>query len=150
MGPSSAVSQYHQQNRFFMNDDTPNFNDRDFLNLGYLLVCSGYQILVSKEKVDSEQEEFFAHELHDLVPDSNNADIEIYPIQKSSRFLVKEKLGREHYERFCSGPLCLVLHAVKFDPSSVQNHVNDLLPMMTAQAKTGKGIAFVKVDNGPD
>ena len=103
-----------------------------------------------KEKVNPEEEEFFAHELHDLVPDSNNADIEIYPIQKSSRSLVKDKLGREHYERFCSGPLRLVLYAVKFDPSSVQNHVNDLLPMMTAQAKAGKGIAFLKVDNGPD
>ena len=103
-----------------------------------------------KEKVNPEEEEFFAHELHDLVPDSNNADIEIYPIQKSSRSLVKDKLGREHYERFCSGSLRLVLHAVNFEPSSVQNHMNDLLPMMTAQAKAGKGIAFLKVDNGPD
>ena len=100
-------------------------------------------MLVSKEKVEPEQEEFFANELHDLVPDSNNADIEIYPIQKSSRSLVKEKLGREHYERFCLGPLRLVLRDVNFDPSSLQNHVNDLLllPMMTAQTKTGKGIA---------
>ena len=48
------------------------------------------------------------------------------------------------------GPLHLVLHAVKFDPSSVQNHVNDLLPMMIVQAKAGKGIAFLKVDNDPD
>ena len=37
MGPSPAVSWYHQQNRFFMNDDTPNFNDHDFPNPGYLL-----------------------------------------------------------------------------------------------------------------
>ena len=28
--------------------------------------------------------------------------------------------------------------------------MNDLLPMMTAQVKDGKGIAFLKVDNGPD
>ena len=142
MGPLPAVSRYHQQKRFFMNDDTPNFNDHDFLNPGYLLVCSGYQMLVPKEKVDPEQEEFFSHELHDLVPDSNNADIEIYPVQKFSRSLVKDKLGREYYEHFCSSPLCLVLRAVKFDPSSVTNHVNDLLPMMGAQTKADKEIAF--------
>ena len=69
MGPSPAVSQCHQENRFFMNDDTPNFYDHDFPNPGYPLVCSGYQMLVSKEKVDPEQEEFFAHELHDRVSD---------------------------------------------------------------------------------
>ena len=38
-------------------------------NPGYPLACSGYQMLVSKEKVDPEQEEFFAHELHDRVSD---------------------------------------------------------------------------------
>ena len=75
MGPLPAVSQYHQQKRFFMNDDNPNFNDHDFPNLGYLLVSSGDQMLVSKEKIDPKQEEFFGHELHNLVPYSNNADV---------------------------------------------------------------------------
>ena len=42
MGPSTAVSRYHQQMRLFINSDTPNFNDHDFPNPGYLIVCSGY------------------------------------------------------------------------------------------------------------
>ena len=44
----------------------------------------------------------------------------------------------------------MVLRAVKFSPSTAEAHTNDLLPLLTAQVKDGKGIAFLKVDNGPD
>ena len=37
MGPSPAVSRYHQQFRFFMADNSPNLNDHDFPNPGYLI-----------------------------------------------------------------------------------------------------------------
>ena len=44
----------------------------------------------------------------------------------------------------------MVLRAVKFSPSTARAHTDDLLPLLTAQVKDGKGIAFLKVDNGPD
>ena len=42
MGPSTAVSRYHQISRFFMANDSPNTGDHDFPNPGYLLIPSGY------------------------------------------------------------------------------------------------------------
>ena len=42
MGPTPAVSRYHQVLRFFMRDDSPELGDHDFPNSGYLIVCSGY------------------------------------------------------------------------------------------------------------
>ena len=44
MGPAPAVSRYHQQHRFYMVCNSPNFSDHDFPNPGYLIVCSGYQL----------------------------------------------------------------------------------------------------------
>ena len=44
----------------------------------------------------------------------------------------------------------MVVRDVKFSPSTAEAHTNDLLPLLTAQAKDGKEIAFLKVDNGPD
>ena len=44
----------------------------------------------------------------------------------------------------------MVVRAVKFSPSTAEVHTNDFLPLLTAQAKDGKEIAFLKVDNGPD
>ena len=43
-----------------------------------------------------------------------------------------------------------MLRACKFGGSSGQTHVNDLLPILRAQRNDGKGVAFVKVDNGSD
>ena len=44
MGPSPAVSRYHQQHRFFMRDDALNLWDHDFPIPGYLITTSGYQM----------------------------------------------------------------------------------------------------------
>ena len=49
MGPATAVSRYHQQFRFFMTNNGSNLNDHDFSNPGYLLVPSGYLLLMPKE-----------------------------------------------------------------------------------------------------
>ena len=43
MGPTTAVSRYHNQHQFFMLSNSPNFSDHDFSNPGYLIICSGYQ-----------------------------------------------------------------------------------------------------------
>ena len=46
---------------------------------------------ISNVSIKRKSRPFFAHELHDLVPNSNDADIKIYPIQKSSRSLVNDE-----------------------------------------------------------
>ena len=47
MEPGTVVWRYHQQFQFFMSNDSPNLNDHEFPNPGYLLVPSGY-ILMKK------------------------------------------------------------------------------------------------------
>ena len=46
MGPATAVSHYHQFH-FFLGD-SPNFADHDLPNPRYLIICSGYQIIIKK------------------------------------------------------------------------------------------------------
>ncbi|XP_070555394.1 uncharacterized protein [Ptychodera flava] len=40
-----AVSRYHQQGRFYPNNDAPDFEDHDFPNPGYLITPAGYMVL---------------------------------------------------------------------------------------------------------
>ena len=153
MGPAPAVSRYHQVNRFFATEDQPNLGDHDFPNPGYLIVCSGYQSLEQKETVEQDPfDEFVEHHIHDTIDIDEPliADDFVPAVKQPERSLFIDKLKRNHYPRFMSGPLRLVLRSVKFSPSSAQNHCNDMLPLLTAQVKSGKGIAFLKVDNGPD
>ena len=60
------------------------------------------------------------------------------------------KLGKVHYKRTTYGPAVLKLRTMKFDTSATQTHAHDLLPILNAQVKDGKKIAFIKVDNGPN
>ena len=149
MGPSPAVSRYHQQHRFYMSNNSPKLGDHDFPNPGYMIVCSGYQSLVGKENV-CEEEEYWATDLNDIHDDEALTNIDPDIPQLSEAQNTFDRLGRKHYQRFSSGPVRMVLRAVKFSPSTAEAHTNDLLPLLTAQVKDGKGIAFLKVDNGPD
>jgi len=168
MGPATAVSRYHQPLKFFMQTDSPNFNDHDFPNPGYLIVCSGYQQLVVREgRRNDIDEEYVDHEKNDLVDETAEGDevlkegdevmeegdevIEVGDevMEEGNEFLV-DKLGRKHYRRFMAGPTLLVLRATMFETSSGQTHANDILPMLCAQVSYGKGIAVIKVDNGSD
>ena len=49
MGPATAVSHYHQQYHFFLWEDSLNFAENDLPNPGYLIICSGYQIIIIKK-----------------------------------------------------------------------------------------------------
>ena len=154
MGPSPAVSRYHQINRFFMTDDTPNLGDHDFPNPGYLIVPSGYMSLTTHDS-DEIDTEYVAHELNDFSDASgaSGAEIETENLQPPAANvgnMTKDKLGREHYERLHAGPARIVLRACKFKQSSGQTHANDILPVLAAQVKDGKSVAFLKVDNGSD
>ena len=63
VGPP-AVSHYHQTNRFFPTEDTPNLPDHDFPNPSYLLIPSGYmQLLLS----GSDTCKFLEHSEQDIT-----------------------------------------------------------------------------------
>lgn len=147
MGPSPAVSRYHQQFRFFMCDDSPNLNDHDFPNLGYLLVMSGYQKLKIR---DGNVNLFNDPAINDAFTDNDIETVDEEEQVENDRFII-DKIKRKHFRGLHAGPSLLVLRACKFNPSSIQTHINDLLPVLRATKKNdGKGIAFVKVDNGSD
>ena len=61
-----------------------------------------------------------------------------------------DSLERKQYQRISSGPIHMVLYAVKFSPSTTEAHKIDLFPLLIFQVKNGKGIAFLKVNNRPD
>lgn len=151
MGPATAVSRYHQQFRFFMIDNSPNVGDHDFPNPGYLVVCSGYQQLVEGSEDLEIDEAFTAPELNDYQDENlaNFTEVVEEPAVDNNVFTY-DKIGRKHHKKFVSGPSRLVLRATKFAQSTVATHANDILPMLLAQVADGKGIAFIKVDNGPD
>ena len=85
MGPSTAVSRYHQVLRFFMENNSPDLNDHNFPNSGYLIVCSGYQQLQVKEKnsndITSEHTEQssidYVSETDQSVNDENHDEVNI-------------------------------------------------------------------------
>ena len=155
MGPTTAVSRYHQERRFFEVGDEPNLPDHDTPNPGYLINCSGYQQLVvnvAREKVVDDK--FSADDRNDLLNGAGFVltDEHSDEVQERSSGIPTycDKLGRLHYCRYMSGPTKLVLRSVKFSPSNSMNHVNDLLPELDALASQGIGVVFLKVDNGGD
>ena len=148
MGPSPAVSRYHQQHRFLMSNNSPNLGDHDFTNPGYKIVCSEYQSLVKKENV-CEEEEYWATDLNDIHGDEALTNIHPDIPQRSEGQNTFDRVESKHYQRFSSGPVRMVLRAVKFSLSTAEAHTNNLLPLLTVQVKNGKGTAFLKVDNGP-
>ena len=136
MGPSTAVSRYHQQNRFFMRNDMPNLWDHDFPHAGYLITTSGYQMQVKEEVCDNQ----------------SNRDNEIYTREDLNDYSVNPDSGdfQDLNATAREVDLANIVPNVKFTSSSGQTHANDILPILTAQVKEGKTVAFVKVDNGSD
>ena len=150
MGPSPAVSRYHQQHRFFMQNDTPNLWDHDFPHAGYLITTSGYQMQVKEDVGDNQtnqdDEMYTRDDLNDYSVNPDSADfqelggttqIDVDRVVPSDMY--KDKLGHLHLKKTTYGPAVLVLRAAKFPSYSGQTHV-----------KEGKTVAFVKVDNGSD
>ena len=134
-----------------MEDDSPNLCDHDFVNPGYLLVPSGYMRLdVTDKHVPETEKVYFDVEQNDLTDTNFTPTDEAIPGPKENDAITTDKLGRKHYPRLEAGPARVVLRACKFNPSSAQCHVNDMLAILRSQVADGKGIAFLKVDNGSD
>ena len=158
MRPATALSRYHQQFRFFMNDDGPNLNDHDFSNPGYLLVPSGYRLLMPKEISEvkrSEDEEEFMADILDNIDGNHQPDDDptghIGSEEPAPASFKKDKLKRPHYPRLEAGPGLVKLRACEYDTPSGETHSNDISSTLSAQvSKDKKGMAFLKVDNGSD
>ena len=144
MGHATAVSRYHNQHRFFMLSNSPNFSDHGFPNPGYLVICCGYQ---SQDKNAAETPEI--PEAENCIENINEITIHNSPEEQNEN-MSYDKLGKVHYKRTTYGPAVLKLRTMKFDISATQTHAHDLLPILNAQVKDGKKITFIKVDNGPN
>ena len=88
-------------------------------NPGYMIVSSGYQSLVGKENV-CEEEEYWTTNLNDIHDDEALTNIDLYIPQRSESQNTFDRVGRKHYQRFSSGPVRMVLRAVKFSPSTAK------------------------------
>ena len=150
MGPATAVSPYLQQFCFFLREDSPNFVDNDFPNPGCLIICSGYQMLEPKLLQEVIEDEYSAYELNGFFNEEDAYEESIEKISDTEGDFFIDKLGRKHFNHFKPRPTRLVLRANIFAKSPAASHANDLLPMLKAQVKDGKGVAFIKADNGPD
>ena len=108
--------------------------------------------LTSKEQNEPIDEEYVNDELNDLInqDDFENADDGDTIVTPSDNVLVRDKLNRTHYQKFSAGPSFVKLRACMFGQSSGMTHANDMLPILKQQVRDGKGIAFIKVDNGSD
>ena len=80
----------------------------------------------------------------------NRCDDSEKTINEINSSFVSDKLGRQHYRKLTAGPSLVKLRASIFDQSSGMTHANDILPILKGYVKDGKGIAFLKVDNGSD
>ena len=122
MGPSPAVSRYHQQHRFFMQEDAPNLWDHDFPNPGYLITTSGYQ-MQSKTATHDKQLEVediytrvdmndYSEDPEDEVPTRETSEEHAFQATEANK--CRDKLGRLRYKKTTYGPAVLVLRANKF------------------------------------
>ena len=127
MGPSPAVSRYHQQHRFLMRDDTPNLWDHDFPIPGYLITTSGYQ-MQSKAATHYKQLEvediYTSVDMNDYSEDPEYVNVvptreilEEHASQATEANKYRDKPGRLHYKKTTYGPAVLIL-ASKFTSSS--------------------------------
>ena len=72
-----AVSRYHQVERFFPTEDTPNYPDHDFPVPGYHLIPSGYMRIVAPVDVSPSNEYILEPSLNDYTAvDSNNSEVD--------------------------------------------------------------------------
>ena len=144
--------------RFFMQNDSPYYNDHDFPNPEYMIVCSGYQQLVGIEGVSSSGSiivEYLDHEKNDQVhvvrePERLGNEHDNVCNIPTEEDIITDKLGRKHYRRFMAGPTLLVLGATLFQTSSSEKHASNILSMLLARVNDGKGVTFIKVDNRSD
>ena len=88
---------------FFMADNSPNLNDHDFPNPGYLIVTSGYQRLKIGNCITSEFNEPSAN---DTISIEAVQDTQVEETGEVADYInvTVDKLGRKHYVGLHAGP----------------------------------------------
>ena len=114
------------------------------------MICSGYQLLEPKPLQEVTENEHSAYKLNNFFNEEDAYEESTEMISDTEGDFFIDKSGRKHFNRFISGPTRLILCASIFAKSTAASHANNLLPMLKAQVKDGKGVVFIKVDNGPD
>jgi len=121
-----------------MTSNSPNLNDHDFPNPGYLIICSGYQLKVNKGDPVDIPDEFTAIEINDRTNlDDENLDEppDDRTDANNDTRITYDRLGRKHYRRTVYGPAVLCLRAQKFESFSAQTHANELAPILSARQR---------------
>ena len=77
-----AVSRYHQQRKYFLNNDSPVLEDHDFPIPRYLFNVSGYMFLENDKAVDSTTD-------HSLDDPTENMLLESLEILKNDGLYIK-------------------------------------------------------------
>ena len=106
-------------------------------------------MLQSKPLQEVIEDEYSTYELNDFFNEEDAYKESIEKISDTEGDFFIDKLGRKHFNHFTSGPPRLVLRASIIAKPTTASHAYDLLPMLKAQVKDGKGVVFIKVDNRP-
>ncbi len=108
MGQPTALSQNHQQQRFFVRDNTPNLWDHDFPNSGYLLATSVTTMQCKRDKgfEDEISEDYISPEInyiYDISAIENNQMTRDLSAKKhpsvNGKTVISDKLGRPHIQK---------------------------------------------------
>ena len=173
VGGGMMVSRYHQINRLYMNDDTPNYEDHDFNLPGYKIVASGYMMLEFNENVPIEQQDSSGNvytevdfnielepldELKDMLIEEDVSSVVnnmIDSISKNNAMFkegkfIKDSSGRLHYKTPHAGPGRIVLRPMKYQQSNIVAHIGDLEPLVNTRRNEKRNCVLLMVDGGPD
>lgn len=160
-----AVSRYHQIEKFFMKDDSPDYLDHDFPEGNAKLNPSGYMILQHPHdpgRKGRPRERVRAHRSSSQPPSGfDDSGSKTYrsqscppsPFHASESddymYFVKDKHGRLHYQMPRSGPHHMFVRAVRYHRSTSENHANDLHKVLTTHYPE-KTVVGIIADGGPD
>ena len=173
VGGGMMVSRYHQINRIFMVDDTPDYDDHDFNQPSYKLSVSGYTSLefdvnipIDVQAISDDiftEVDFNINEnpFENFLRKRENEDIKalmndiIHTVKTGSKSvpltnLIKDSIDRFHIRTPHSVPALLVARLIKYQPSNIVGHLSDLETVLCMSQHLGESSVLLTVDGGPD
>ena len=150
----TAVSRYHQLNKFFLSNDSPNTPDHDFPEYmvlegktkrhGRSVVPGGSRMrsLSFPSRPSGRSYQTSSQRSRSLSPQRSNES------EVSGRF-VRDKIGRIHFRCPKTGRHFIFLRAVRYHPSNAMNHANDLHQILSREFPKKKAVGIIS-DGGPD
>ena len=173
VGGGMMVSRYHQINRIFMIDDSPDYEDHDFNLPGYKVCISGYMSLEFNDhepvtiqatsddsftevdfNINEDPFEVFLQkrEKEDIKTLLNDVMTAVETGSKAigENKLLKDAHGRVHLRTPQSGPAFLAVHPMKYQQSNIASHLSDLENVLSMPQHKNKSSVLLTVDGGPD